>query len=281
MRLSFGPSRETLTSIPPLLRKAILALLLTGTTTSAQTVTCADTGSAFEVWKPLMAEIARAEGVGERGIRALHGARYSQATIAADRNQRSFRYSLDKFMQVRGADTIVQQGRNRKARNPALYDALERQYGVPAGVLIAIHGMETAFGSFMGDTNVVSAIATLTYDCRRSDFFRPHLIWALKLVDQGSISEQTMGAKHGELGHTQFLPGNALTYGIDGNGDGRIDLGDQVDALASTANFLRAKGWRPGQGYQQGEPNFDAIRAWNAAGVYQQAIAIIASRIDQ
>lgn len=281
MRLSSYPARRIVLSIPSLLRRAILTLLLTGAATSAQAVTCSDTGAAFEAWKPLMAETARAEGVGERGLRALQGARYSQATIAADRNQRSFRYSLDKFMQVRGADTIVQQGRTRKARNPALYDALERQYGVPAGVLIAIHGMETAFGGFMGDTNVVSAIATLTYDCRRSDFFRPHLIGALKLVDQGSISEQTIGAKHGELGHTQFLPGNALTYGVDGNGDGRIDLGDQVDALASTANFLHAKGWRPGQGYQPGEPNFDAIRAWNAAGVYQQAIAIIASRIDR
>ena len=84
--------------------------------------------------------------------------------------------------------------------------------------------METGFGGFMGDTQVVSAIATLTYDCRRSDFFKPHLIGALKLVDNGSITAKTVGAKHGELGHTQFLPGNALRYGVDGNGDGRVDF---------------------------------------------------------
>lgn len=250
------------------------------TATAAQAVTCSDTGGQFDAWKPHMAEMARSEGVGERGIRALMGTSYSTATISADRNQRSFRYSLDKFMEVRGAETIVKQGRSRKAKNAALYEALERQYGVPAGVLIAIHGMETGFGGFMGDTNVVSAIATLAYDCRRSNFFRPHLIGALKLVDRGSISSDTRGAKHGELGHTQFLPGNALTYGVDGNGDGRVDLANQVDALASTANFLRSKGWRPGQGYQPGEPNFEAIRAWNAASVYQQAIAIMAARID-
>jgi membrane-bound lytic murein transglycosylase B len=140
--------------------------------------------------------------------------------------------------------------------------------------------METAFGGFMGDTNVVSAIATLTYDCRRSDFFRPHLIGALKLVDQGSISMSTVGAKHGELGHTQFLPGNALTYGVDGNGDGAVDFYNMTDALASTANFLAKKGWQPGKGYQEGEPNFAVIKQWNAAKVYQQAIALMAAQID-
>jgi len=99
-------------------------------------------------------------------------------------------------------------------------------------------------------------------------------------VDRGAITPNTQGAKHGELGHTQFLPGNALTYGVDGNGDGRVDFYNEVDALASTANFLRQKGWQPGAGYQEGQPNFRVIQAWNAAGVYQKAIAIMASRID-
>lgn len=254
-----------------------LTLFPAGTALSAP---CSDTGGQYEAWKPVMAAEAEAAGVGPRGIEALMGTGYSKATIGADRNQKSFKYSLEKFMQVRGAETIVSQGRSRKARNSEFYAALEAQYGVPSGVILAIHGMETGFGGFMGDTNVISAIATLAYDCRRSDFFTPHLIAALKLVDMGTITTATVGAKHGELGHTQFLPGNALAYGVDGNGDGRLDLTDAVDALASTANFLRQKGWRPGAGYQPGEPNFDVIRAWNAASVYQQAIAIMAARID-
>lgn len=90
----------------------------------------------------------------------------------------------------------------------------------------------------------------------------------------------TKGAKHGELGHTQFLPGNALTYGVDATGDGRVDFYNMTDALASTANFLRKKGWKPGRGYQSGEPNFAVIQQWNAATVYQQSIAIMAARID-
>jgi lytic murein transglycosylase len=242
---------------------------------------CGDTSAGYEEWKGIMAREARAEGVGKAGIAALKGTSYSRATIGADRNQKSFKYSLAKFMSVRGADTIIAQGRSRKAKNRDFYAALERQYGVPAGVIIAIHGMETGFGGFMGDTNVVSAIATLTWDCRRSDFFRPHLIGALKLVDAGAISPATVGAKHGELGHTQFLPGNALAYGVDGNGDGRIDFANTADALASTANFLRQKGWKPGRGYQEGEPNHAVLKAWNAATVYQQALAIMGARIDR
>ncbi|PJF07762.1 lytic transglycosylase domain-containing protein [Pseudorhodobacter sp. MZDSW-24AT] len=262
------------------LKSLSLAVGLVCAASAAQAAFCSDTGGRYEAWKPEMAAEARRAGVGDRGIAALMATSYSQATIGADRNQRSFRYTLDKFMQVRGAETIIRQGKQRKARNADLYRALEQRYGVPAGVLLAIHGMETAFGGFMGDTNIVSAIATLTYDCRRSDFFRPHLIGALILVDQGSITSQSVGAKHGEWGHTQFLPGNALTYGVDGNGDGKVDLNNAVDALASTANFLRQKGWQPGAGYQEGEPNFAVIKQWNAATVYQQAIAIMGKRID-
>ncbi len=247
----------------------------------ADAAPCSKDGAQYENWKPVMAGEATAAGVGKRGIAALNGSSYSKATISADRNQKSFKYTIDKFLKVRGAETIVKQGRARKAKNPDFYAQLEQGYGVPAGVIIAIHGMETAFGGFMGDTNVVSAIATLAYDCRRSDFFMPHLIGALKLVDQGSISANSVGAKHGELGHTQFLPGNALTYGVDGNGDGVIDLGNATDALASTANYLRAKGWQPGKGYQKGEPNYAVIKEWNAASVYQEAIAIMGAKIDR
>jgi len=242
--------------------------------------TCGNNAGGFNAWKAAFAGEARAAGVGQRGLDALAQASYATGTIAADRNQKSFKYSLSKFMQVRGADTIVAQGRKRKAQNPGFYQSLERAYGVPAGVLLAIHGMETGFGGFMGNSSVVSAITTLAYDCRRSSFFVPHAIGALKLVDRGAITVNTKGAKHGELGHTQFLPGNALQYGVDGNGDGRVDFYNQADAMASTANFLRRKGWQPGQGYQEGQPNFRVIKQWNAATVYQQAIAIMGARID-
>lgn len=246
----------------------------------AVAATCGNTGAGFEAWKAEFAKEAKRKGVKAPGLQALAQASYATRTIAADRNQKSFRYTLEKFMSVRGASTIVAQGRKRKARNPDFYAALERKYGVPAGIILSLHGMETAFGGFMGDSRIVSAITTLAYDCRRSDFFVPHAIAALKLVDRGTLTSNTLGAKHGELGHTQFLPGNALKYGVDGNGDGRVDFYDMTDALTSTANFLKKKGWKRGRGYQPGEPNFRVIEAWNSASVYQQAIAIMAARID-
>ena len=261
-------------------RLALPVSLMLASAAHVSAAPCGNDASGFAAWKAAFAPEAQRAGVGQSGLQALANARYATATIAADRNQKSFRYSLEKFMQVRGAATIVAQGRKRKAQHAQFYAALERQYGVPAGVLISIHGMETGFGRFMGDSRVVSAITTLAYDCRRSQFFIPHAIGALKLVDRGAITGETRGARHGELGHTQFLPGNALNYGVDANGDGRVDFYNLTDALASTANYLRQKGWRAGQGYQEGQPNFRVIQEWNAAGVYQKAIAIMAAQID-
>ncbi|MDE4096687.1 MULTISPECIES: lytic murein transglycosylase [Rhodobacterales] len=259
----------------------VLCLTLTSLLPVASVAaSCGNTSAGFASWKAEFAAEAKRAGVKRKGLKALAQAQYASRTIAADRNQKSFRYSLEKFMQLRGSATIVAQGRKRKARNPEFYAALEKKYGVPAGVLIAIHGMETAFGHFMGDSQVVSAIVTLTYDCRRSDFFRPHAIGALKLVDQGAITPATLGAKHGELGHTQFLPGNALTYGVDWTRDGRVDFYNQQDALASTANYLRKKGWKRGKGYQPGQPNYKVLKQWNAATVYQQSLAIMGQQID-
>lgn len=258
---------------------ALLLALALPAAASAQT-SCGNDASGFDAWKQEFAALATANGVGASGLDALEAARYDEGTIRKDRNQSGFRGSLAEFMERRGAETIVAQGSRRLAENREFYTALEQIYGVPAGILIALHGMETAFGNYMGDHRVVSSILTVAYDCRRQDFFIPHALAALVLVDRGAVTMDTIGAAHGELGHTQFLPGNALRYGQDGNGDGRVDLYNLSDAMASTANFLRQKGWQPGLGYQEGEPNFAVIEEWNAATVYQQAIAIMAARID-
>ncbi len=257
---------------------AFTAPLLTATPAAA--AKCGNTSSGFNSWKAAFAREAKSSGVKKRGLAALANARYAKKTIAADRNQKSFRYSLKKFMQVRGSSTIVSQGKKKKRADGKFFARMEAKYGVPAGPLLAIHGMETGFGRFTGNQNIVDAAMTLTYDCRRSAFFRPHAIAALKAVDRGVISAKSKGAAHAEYGHTQFLMGNVLKYGVDGNGDGRLDLNNKYDALASTANFLRAHGWRKGGGYQKGQRNYRAIQGWNAAGVYQQAIAIMGAQID-
>ncbi|MES5483752.1 lytic murein transglycosylase [Bradyrhizobium sp. INPA03-11B] len=241
--------------------------------TAANAAQCGNGPGGFEAWKEQFAGEARAKGVGAPAIDALMQAHYASATIAADRGQRSFGLSLEQFMAKRGSATIVARGRSLKQSQAAMFASIQQRYGVPPGPLIAIWGMESGFGSQRGNQNMLSSIATLAYDCRRPEFFTEQLYAALKLIDRGSLSGSTRGSMHGEIGQTQFMPKNVLAYGV-----GNLDVA--ANALASTANFLRANGWRAGAGYQPGEPNFAAIEAWNAAGVYQKAIAIMGRQID-
>jgi len=256
---------------------AAVVLLVASPALAAQ---CGNNSAGFETWKRQFAQEAQAHGIGQRGISALMATSYSTGTIRADRGQHSFKLSLDQFMAKRGGPAIAAKGKRMKAANAALFNAIEKRYGVPPGPLIAIWGMETGFGGFTGNQHTLSAVATLAYDCRRQEYFTGHLYAALQLVDRGVLNPAQRGAMHGEVGQTQFLPKSILLYAVDGDGNGRIDLNTKADALASTANFLRGHGWQPGAGYQPGQPNFAAIQGWNAAGVYQQSIAIIGRQID-
>ncbi|KXF76332.1 hypothetical protein ATN84_15765 [Paramesorhizobium deserti] len=248
---------------------------------SAQAASCGNNAAGYNAWLQQFKQEAAARGVGRRALSALDKTQYATKTIYADRNQKSFKLSLDQFMKKRGGQTIISRGKSLKKQNAKLFANLERRYGVPAGPLIAIWGMETGFGAYMGNQHTLSAVATLAYDCRRSAYFTDQLYAALKLIDRGDLSPDAIGAAHGEIGQTQFLPLNVLRYGVDGDGNGHIDMArSKADALASTANFLRGHGWQPGGGYQPGQGNFGALQGWNAAGVYQQAIAIIGKEID-
>src|ERR1700723_1950151 len=239
----------------------------------AHAAQCGNGAGGFEAWKQQFAGEARAKGVGGAGVAALQQTTYAGATIAADRSQHSFGLSLDQFMAKRGAPAIVARGRSLKQSQAALFASIQQRYGVPPGPLIAIWGMETGFGSQRGNQNMLSSIATLAYDCRRPDFFSDQLYAALRLIDRGTLSPGTRGSMHGEVGQTQFMPKNILAYGT-----GNLDVA--ANALSSPPNFLKAHGWRAGAGYQPGEANFAAIEAWNAAQVYQKAIAIMGRQID-
>ncbi|QRM53615.1 lytic transglycosylase domain-containing protein [Sinorhizobium sp. BG8] len=249
---------------------------------AAHAAQCGTNGSGFPAWIDGFSREAVANGINPSTVdKAFANVKYATATIRADRGQKSFKLSLEQFMQKRGGRAIASRGKSLKKQNAALFAKIESRYGVPAGPLLAIWGMETGFGGFLGKEHTISAVATLAYDCRRSDYFTEQLYATLQLVENGTLNVNARGAAHGEIGQTQFLPVNVLKYGVDGDGNGRIDLvGSKADALASTANFLRGHGWIPGAGYQPGEPNFAALQGWNAASVYQQAIAIIGAEID-
>ncbi|SIQ85402.1 lytic murein transglycosylase [Rhizobium sp. RU20A] len=265
-----------------LLAGLALAATLLATPAASFAAQCGNTSAGFNAWVQDFKREAAGRGVSASVLdAAFSGVSYANATIRADRGQKSFRLSLEEFMRKRGANAIISRGKKLRAQNAALFDSIEQRFGVPPGPLLAIWGMETGFGGFLGKEHTMSAVATLAYDCRRSDYFTNQLYAALTLVGRGDLSPSARGAAHGEIGQTQFLPANVVKYGVDGDGNGHVDMvRSKADALASTANFLRGHGWRPGAGYQPGEPNFAAIQGWNAASVYQRAIAIIAAEID-
>ncbi len=252
---------------------SLILAMLACASPHAHAAQCGSGPGGFETWKQQFSGEARAKGIGASGISALMGTHYAGATIAADRGQRSFGLSLDQFLAKRGASAIVSRGRALKQSQGALFASIQSRYGVPPGPLIAIWGMETGFGSQHGNQNMLSSIATLAYDCRRPEYFTEQLYAALQLIDHGVLSSATRGSMHGEVGQTQFLPKNILAYGT-----GNLEVA--ANALNSTASFLKAHGWRAGAGYQPGEPNFAAIQAWNAAQVYQRAIAMMGRQID-
>src|SRR6202790_378520 len=191
---------------------AFFALALLACPTSpANAAQCGSTSAGFDTWKQEFAGEARAKGIGASAVSALMGTNYAQATINADRGQRSFNLSLDAFLAKRGAATIVARGRALKQSQGALFASIQQRYGVPPGPLIAICGMETGFGSQRGNQNMLSSIATLAYDCRRPEFFTEQLYAALKLVDRGVLSGAARGSMHAGFGQTREMPKNIRT----------------------------------------------------------------------
>ncbi|WP_435301135.1 lytic murein transglycosylase [Aureimonas altamirensis] len=268
------------------IRKAVLAvgMVLAVSATPALAQSCGNDGAGFDRWLASYKQAMSQQGVSNRTLQtALGNVSYNREVIRLDRNQRSFKLSLDEFMQRRAPASFVKRGQGIIRENARLLNAIEKQYGVPKEILVAIWGMETGFGSNSGNMNIFRSLATLAYDCRRSEFFTNELNAALMIVERGDKRPEDMkGAWAGEIGQTQFLASNYLRYAVDFDGDGRRDLiRSRPDVLASTANFLRQHGWQPGAGYMPGEPNFARLRDWNRAGVYQQALALFASRLAE
>jgi hypothetical protein len=154
---------------------------------------CGSTAAGFEAWKKQFADEARARGVSASTVAALMATTYSTATIAADRGQRSFHLSLDQFLAKRGGSVIVARGRALKQSDAALFASIQQRFGVPPGPLLAIWGMETGFGREHGNQNILSAVATLAYDCRRSAYFTEQLYATLTLIADTDRSRDPLG----------------------------------------------------------------------------------------
>ena len=245
---------------------------------------CSNSGSGFAAFKRDFAKEAKAAGIGRKGLQALASTQYSPGVIKYDRRvNRSFKRAKTNFDSFYAKKTKGLRGptKSRLKRYRKLFDSIESRYGVQREVLATIWGMETAFGNFTGKHDIVTSLASLTHDCRRSDFFRPNLMAALLIIDKGWIPRAQMrGARHGEIGQTQFMAKNYVRFGVDYDGNGRRDLIRSVpDVLASTANYLLSYGWQAGQSYQPGTHNFAVLNEWNASSAYQRAIAKFAGSL--
>lgn len=190
------------------------------------------------------------QGLDRSLVRDILGAvEFQPRVIELDRDQPEFRQSFSAYLRARVSEVRVNRGRELLVRHRSLLEKLARDYGVPGHYLISIWGMETNFGSYLGNMPTLDSLATLACDPRRSEFFTNELISALKLLAREGLAPETMrGSWAGAMGHTQFMPSAYIRHAVDGDGDGNIDLWEsEVDALTSAANYLANLGWQRGQ----------------------------------
>jgi lytic murein transglycosylase len=260
-----------------------LAVLL-ATFLAATPAFAARCGGDFRTFVQNMSAEAAASGISQDVISAaLGGVQQDMAVLAFDRRQRgTFQKTFEQYVSTRVGPGRVNGGRAMLQRHAALLSQIEQRFGVPRQILVAIWGLESDFGKGdMGKLPVFRVLATMAHDCRRTELFQGELLAALKIVQRGDLRLNDMiGAYAGELGQTQFLPSSYIKYGVDFDGNGHIDLRHSIpDVLASTANLLRVNGFKMGQPYGEGTPNFEAMREWNRAVIYRKTIAYFADQL--
>ena len=238
----------------------------------------------FDAWLDGFKREAIAAGISQKTLSsAFTGVAPDAKIIGYDRNQKVFRQTFEEFSGRMISLNRLQKGGNLIKQNAALLTRIEQEFGVQGPVLVAIWGLETDFGVNNGSIPTIRALTTLAHDCRRTELFQGELMSALRIVDRGDLAPGEMrGAWAGELGQTQFLPTSYLKFAVDFDGNGKSDLIHSApDVLASTANYLKGYGWKPGQPWGPDEPNFEALLGWNKSQIYSRTIAAYAQRLGQ
>ncbi|MBP1017070.1 lytic murein transglycosylase [Serratia fonticola] len=182
---------------------------------------------------------------------AFANAHFVDRVINADRNQLEKKITLDDYLSRVLPTWKIQRGREMRQQYQPRLARVTARYGVPEQYIVALWGMESAFGKIQGKEDVVSALATLAFEGRREAFFTKQLMAALKIIDQGHVDAGNLkGSWAGAMGQSQFMPTSFLTYAADGDDDGKIDIWNNLDdVFASTANYLATEGWQPGVGW--------------------------------
>jgi lytic murein transglycosylase len=233
-------------------RKAIGALFWLGAFVlagAAQAAPCRS-GGPYDKWLADFEREAMAQGISQQTIATTAPyLTYDQRIVNIDRGQRVFTQTFLEFSDRMAAAYRIQRGAALIKTYGPVFERIDRQFGVPAPVIVAFWGLESDFGANMGNYHSLSSIASLAYDCRRADRFRAQLLDALRLIQRGDLRPQEMiGSWAGELGQTQMMPSEYFQYAVDYDGDGvRNLLRSAPDVLASTANYLVGLGWRRGE----------------------------------
>jgi lytic murein transglycosylase len=263
----------------PSIRAFALSALLLMFVTPLFAAPCG-TGS-FETWLEDFRTEAAAKGISATAIQTgLAGVSLDKSVLARDQSQKVFSQSFEEFSDRMVPPRLVRGGNMLKQYGSVL-GRIEQAYGVPGEVLVAIWGLETDFGVNIGKFQTIRALATLAYDCRRSELFKAELLDALRIIERGDIAVNEMrGAWAGEIGQTQFMPSSYIKFAVDFDGNGRRDLlRSAPDVLASTANFLAGHGWQRGKDWEPGSANFAVIKQWNKSEIYARTIGYFATQL--
>ena len=244
-------------------RRQVMLSGMAGLGLGAATPLWARTG--FDAWLDGFRNRARDAGLRRATLdKGLAGVRYLPKVIELDQRQAEVAKPMQDYLASAASAGRISGGQRALRKWGDTLRRIEKRTGVPAEVVVAIWGMESSFGGFRGSQPVISVLATLAFEGRRAGGFEDELIAALKILQKGHASPgQMIGSHAGAMGHTQFMPSTYLAHAVDGTGDGARDIwgDDPRDALASTAAYLKALGWRKGQpwGVEVALPNgFDA-----------------------
>jgi len=223
-------------------------------------------GGEFEVWKTGVAAEATAGGVGKVGMDALANAQVDPKVLERDRSQGVFSQTFIEFSGRMISDYRLKQGRANLKKYADVFARAEAEYGVPPPIIAAFWALETDFGAVQGNFNTLNALVTLAHDCRRPALFRKQIVPLLVLMDRGIVPVDVQGAWAGEIGQTQILPSDYLARGVDGDGDGVVDLrSSAADVIMTTAAKVKSRGW------QRGIPWLEEVRVpddlpWDKTG---------------
>jgi lytic murein transglycosylase len=235
----------------------------------------------FQAWLDEFKTEAAAKGISQAAITSgLNGVTLDQGVLSRDRSQKVFNQSFEEFS-GRMVPPRLARGSNMLKQYGSVLSRIEEAYGVPGEILVAIWGLETDFGANTGKFPTLRSLATLAYDCRRSEMFRGELMDALRIIERGDLTPSEMrGAWAGEIGQTQFMPSSYIKFAVDFDANGRRDLlRSAPDVLASTANFLNSYGWKRGKDWEPGSANFAVLQQWNKSEIYARTIGYFASQL--